>query len=125
VLTVVEGVHTVGSWLGSTAPDAGSGSGSGTSGRSSAEWVPAEVNETGGEGLWLNAGPGTGPQIVVAEGTVVWLYCHVHGPSVEGPYGTTAIWDYVRTPGGRTGYRSDAYLATGSNDPVVPQCTYE
>lgn len=123
VLTVVEGVHTVGSLLGSTASDAGSGSG--TSDHSSAGWVPAEVNGTGGEGLWLDAGPGTDPQIVVPEGTEVWLYCYVEGPSVDGPYGTTSIWNYVWTPGDRTGYMSDAYLATGSHDPVVPHCTYD
>lgn len=122
-LTVVEGVHTVGSLLGSTGSDTGSGSG--TSDHSSAEWVPAEVDGTGGEGLWLNAEPGSGRQITVEEGTEVWLYCHVVGPSVDGPYGTTSIWNYVWTTGDRTGYMSDAYLATGSDDPVVPHSTYD
>jgi len=122
VLTVVDGVYTVGSWVGSAAPAAGSESG--TSDHSSVEWVPAEVNETGGEGLWLNTGPGSGRKIKVEEGTEVWLYCYADGPSVKGPNGTTSIWNYVWTPGGHTGFMADAYLATGSSGPVVPECTF-
>ena len=61
---------------------------------------------------------------MVAEGTEVWLYCYVDGPSIDGPFGTTSIWNYVWTPGGHTGFMADAYLATGSSGPVVPECTF-
>jgi hypothetical protein len=122
VLTVVDGVYTVANFFGSmTSTD---GSESTTSDGTSADWVAASVVDTEG-GLWLNAGPGTDPPFVVAEGTQVWLYCYVDGPYVDGPYGTTSIWNFTSTPSGHTGFMSDAYLATGSNDPVVPECTFE
>jgi hypothetical protein len=85
--------------------------------------VPAQVFGTDGEGLWLLGQPGADQDRVVPEGTVVTLYCYVEGESIDGPTGTTGIWDYAVTPDGAEGFMSDAYLDTGTFDPVVPECS--
>ncbi|WP_344337641.1 hypothetical protein [Kitasatospora putterlickiae] len=60
------------------------------------------------------------------------VFCRLSGPSVTGPWGGSAIWDRVgfyEWPGAG-GYGStvrtlavpDAWVYTGSNNPVVPHC---
>ena len=75
--------------------------------------------------------------IAVAATALVWpgvyIECYLTGVSVTGPNGPTTIWDVVgmyQTPGGPLAaytpgpfvVPSDAWIYTGSNDPVVPHC---
>lgn len=91
-------------------------------------------------GLRARSHSGTGfvtstePVITVYPfGTKVYLTCYLTGVSVTGPNGPTTIWDAVgmyQTPGGPlVSYTpgpfvvsSDAWIYTGSNNPVVPHC---
>ncbi|WEO77493.1 peptidoglycan DD-metalloendopeptidase family protein [Cryobacterium sp. SO2] len=51
-------------------------------------------------------------------GAAVGLNCYQSGGAVKGPYGTSTIWYSI--DGG--GWVTDAYLETGSNNPVTPKC---
>ncbi|PRX49345.1 uncharacterized protein YraI [Prauserella shujinwangii] len=55
----------------------------------------------------------------VANGTTVSIDCQTTGTPVSGTYGTTTLWDYVPSLGG---YVSDAYMYTGSDGQVAPDC---
>ena len=46
------------------------------------------------------------------------IACYVDGQAITGPYGTTTIWDLADDGY----YYTDAWLYTGSNNPVVPHC---
>ncbi|MFC4334552.1 peptidoglycan DD-metalloendopeptidase family protein [Salininema proteolyticum] len=66
-------------------------------------------------------GPGASSGIVrtVSHGQQVPLACHVRGEAMEGPWGNTSdIWNRLEDGS----YVSDAWMDTGSNDPVVPAC---
>jgi hypothetical protein len=81
-------------------------------------------------------GPVTGTEPILGTypfGTKVYIYCYLTGASVTGPNGPTTIWDAVsefQPPGGAMNaygpgpfaVSSDAWIYTGSNDPVVPHC---
>lgn len=61
----------------------------------------------------------------LAPGTALHIVCQRWGQPVSGPYGTTALWDYVVVNvNGRTyeGYATDAYIYTGSNGFVAEVC---
>lgn len=58
----------------------------------------------------------------VASGEKVYVYCYGTGQTVTGKYGTSNIWDYVKTSSGKLGMISDTYIYTGSDKPVVPDC---
>ena len=75
---------------------------------------------TGGWSLNVRSGPHTGATVVgsLADRSTVGLSCYVYGDTVSGPYNTTSLW--YRVDGG--GYVTDAYILTGSNDPVTPAC---
>lgn len=75
---------------------------------------------TAGSPLTVRSGPGTGYAAVgtVADGTVVTIYCQTTGTTVTGTYGTSNIWDRIGT--GR--YVADAYVYTGSDGRVAPEC---
>ena len=53
----------------------------------------------------------------IAEGTAVTITCQTNGSTVDGKYGTSDIWDKVGD-----GYISDAYVYTGSDGRVAPDC---
>jgi hypothetical protein len=74
-------------------------------------------------------------RIVYPFGTKVYIDCYLDGVTVTGPNGPTTIWDAVgtyQTPGGPVltfadgggvfVVSSDAWIYTGSNNPVVPHC---
>ncbi|MCM3882218.1 hypothetical protein [Frankia sp. R82] len=85
--------------------------------------IQAPVSWTGGAGLWLNSGPGSGKLLVVIpEQTMLTIGCQVRGPAVTGPYGRTDLWDYVTTPDGHQGFASDAFIFTNTSDQVAPAC---
>lgn len=68
----------------------------------------------------VRSGPGTTYSVLrtVSDGTVIQIACTARGTSVTGPLGTTDLWD--RMPDG--GYISDAFVDTGTSDPVAPPC---
>jgi surface antigen len=76
--------------------------------------------KTSGTSLSVRKGPGTGYAKVgtLAKGTKVNIICQTTGSSVKGTYGTSNIWDKIGT--GR--FISDAYVYTGSDGRVAPQC---
>ncbi|MEV5712317.1 hypothetical protein AB0L41_00380 [Amycolatopsis mediterranei] len=53
----------------------------------------------------------------IADGTAVTISCQTNGSTVDGKYGTSDIWDKVGN-----GYLSDAYVYTGSDGRVAPDC---
>lgn len=79
---------------------------------------PGRVN-TSGAPLTVRKGPGTGYAAVgsLADGTHITIRCQKSGQKVTGTYGTTAIWDKIGS-----GYISDAYVYTGSDGRVAPNC---
>ncbi|MEQ9078363.1 MAG: peptidoglycan DD-metalloendopeptidase family protein [Sandaracinaceae bacterium] len=90
----------------------GGGGGGGTTGH------PGRVN-TAGAPLTVRSGPGTGYRAVgsVRDGARVRIRCQKIGQRIRGTYGTTRIWDFIGS-----GYVSDAYVYTGSDGRVAPDC---
>ena len=86
-----------------------SGSGGGVVGR---------VN-TAGAPLTIRSGASTNAAAVgsVADGAQVTITCQKRGERVNGTYGSSTLWDKV---GG--GYIADAYVSTGSDGQVAPDC---
>ncbi len=76
--------------------------------------------KTSAASLSVRKGPGTsyGKVGTVAKGTKVNISCQTTGSSVKGTYGTSNIWDKIGT--GR--FVSDAYIYTGSDGRVAPNC---
>jgi uncharacterized protein YraI len=79
------------------------------------------VHTDSGVAVTVRATPSTGASAVgsVADGTAVTIDCQASGETVTGKYGTTDIWDHVPASGG---YVTDAYVYTGSNGRVAPDC---
>jgi uncharacterized protein YraI len=68
----------------------------------------------------------TSGRILIGSGIDITISCYVTGQSVTGPYGSENVWDLVS--GGPAGVETgafvpDAQIYTGSNSPVVPQCS--
>jgi uncharacterized protein YraI len=68
----------------------------------------------------LRSGPGTSyPRVgTLSGGQRIAIACTVTGETVQGPYGPTSVWDYVHLEA----YVSDAYVYTGTSQPVGPPC---
>ncbi|AEG43977.1 SH3 domain-containing protein [Isoptericola variabilis] len=81
---------------------------------------PTGVVRTGGDPLTVRSGPTTAspPVGLAGEGTQVVVECTVRGQWVRGHLGTTNLWNRI----GPGHYVSDAYLRTGTGDPVAPAC---
>ncbi|GAA4203329.1 SH3 domain-containing protein [Actinocatenispora rupis] len=79
------------------------------------------VKTTSGASLNVRSGPHTSSTVVgsVANGATVTITCQTQGDSVSGTYGTTTLWDKITSP---AGYVSDAYVYTGSDQQVAPNC---
>lgn len=73
--------------------------------------------------LHLRSGPDTSAASLacIPKGTSVTIYCTTSGPAQTGPYGTSSVWDRT-VYGGATGYVSDAWVYTGTNNPVAGAC---
>ena len=71
--------------------------------------------------LNVRSGPGTSYSVVrvLPEGSKVPIYCQTPGTSVNGPYGTSNIWDNISN----SQYISDAYVLTGSDGYVADRCS--
>ena len=80
--------------------------------------VVGRVN-TSGAALTKRAGASTSTAAVgsVADGATVTISCQKRGQSVTGTYGTSTLWDQI---GG--GFVADAYVSTGSDGQVAPNC---
>jgi len=80
------------------------------------------VNTTGSPGpaLTVRAEPTSRSAAVGhrADGATVTIVCQTYGQQVTGTYGTTNLWDQVKSGG----YVSDAYIRTGSDGLVAPLC---
>lgn len=53
-----------------------------------------------------------------ADGARVTIVCQTHGQTVSGTYGTSKVWDKIKSGG----YLSDALIKTGSDGLVAPLC---
>jgi uncharacterized protein YraI len=77
------------------------------------------VHTDSGAPLNVRSGPHTSSSVVgsVASGATVTITCQTYGDTVTGKYGTSNIWDKISS-----GYVSDTYVYTGSDDLVAPLC---
>jgi len=77
------------------------------------------VHTDSGAALTVRATASTSAASVgtIADGTAVTITCQTNGSTVDGKYGTSDIWDKVGD-----GYISDAYVYTGSDGRVAPDC---
>lgn len=77
------------------------------------------VVNTAGSPLTIRSGPSTSYAAVgsVADGATVSIRCQTRGQTITGTYGTTSLWDHIGT-----GYVSDAYVYTGSDGQIAPNC---
>jgi hypothetical protein len=69
------------------------------------------------------------------QNTQVHILCVFTGPAETGPFGPTTVWDaidYFQEPGGTLTFyspippyavSSDAWINTGTNNPVAPPCS--
>lgn len=80
--------------------------------------VIGRVN-TAGAPLTIRAGASSNTSALgsVSDGAHVTIKCQKRGQSITGTYGTSTLWDKIGT-----GYISDAYVSTGSDGQVAPDC---
>ncbi|MET7389721.1 hypothetical protein ACFYPT_21725 [Streptomyces sp. NPDC005529] len=74
-----------------------------------------------GASVNVRSGPGTHYPVVrtIPAGQSVPIRCQCQGESVSGYYGTSTIWDNIAN----AQFVSDAYVHTGSDGYVAPQCS--
>ncbi|MGX2996547.1 SH3 domain-containing protein [Streptomyces sp. JNUCC 64] len=83
------------------------------SARATTYLVVATVNARSGPGLSY-------PVVVqIPGGTRVAISCQKRGTTITGPLGTTNVWNKV----GSGRYVSDAYVQTGSDGFIRPECS--
>ncbi len=72
-------------------------------------------------GVSVRSEPSLSSTIVgsIAENGRVTIICTARGDWVEGFSGSTNLWNRLEEP---AGFASDAFINTGSNDPVAPTC---
>lgn len=80
--------------------------------------VTGRIN-TAGARLTVRAGASTSTAAIgsVGDGVFVTIQCQKNGQSVNGTYGTSALWDDIGQ-----GFVADAYVSTGSDGRVAPPC---
>lgn len=73
--------------------------------------------------LNLRTSPATSASVLtcVPYNTSVTIDCTATGTWITGPYGPTSLWDHIRYGGG-SGFVTDAYVYTGTNNPVAGTC---
>jgi LasA protease len=78
------------------------------------------VNVGSGNTLALRSGPSTSHTRIGSKnhGEVVRIQCTGRGQMMTGTLGTTDLWDRLDTGE----WASDAYIDTGTNEPVAPDC---
>lgn len=77
------------------------------------------VHTDSGVSVTVRSGPHVSSSAVgsVASGASVTITCQTYGDTVTGKYGTSNIWDKIST-----GYITDTYVYTGSDDLIAPLC---
>lgn len=95
------------------------GGGGGGGGGDTTSGASGRVDTPSGVPLTIRSGPGTGYAAIgtVADGTRVSIKCQQVGQKVTGTFGTSSLWDKIGT-----GYVSDAYVYTGVDGRVAPDC---
>ena len=90
----------------------GGGGGGGTTGN-------ARIDTPSGVNLTIRSGPGTSFAAIgsVADGARVTVSCQKNGQKVTGTFGTSTLWDKIGS-----GYVADAYVYTGTDGRVAPNC---
>jgi hypothetical protein len=75
--------------------------------------------DTSGAPLTIRSGPGILFKSIgsVPDGAHVSIKCQESGSNVTGTFGTTRLWDKIGT-----GFISDAYVFTGADGRVAPDC---
>jgi hypothetical protein len=58
----------------------------------------------------------------IAGGAAVTIWCQTTGPSVNGIWGPTNIWDRITSGAEYPEFVSDGFVYTGSNGFVAPHC---
>jgi surface antigen len=78
------------------------------------------VDVAEGHRLSVRRRPTTGARVVrrLKDGARVVISCQATGATVTGTFGTTSTWDKLA----RGGYVSDAYVYTGTDGRVAPDC---
>jgi uncharacterized protein YraI len=78
----------------------------------------ARIN-TSGASLTVRQGASTATEAIgsIADGANVTIVCQQVGQSVTGTYGTSKLWDKIGA-----GFVADAYVTTGSDGRVAPDC---
>ncbi|WP_406832584.1 NlpC/P60 family protein [Pedococcus sp. KACC 23699] len=84
-----------------------------------ADTATGQVNTTGAA-LKVRSAPTTASSVVGtrADGARVTIVCQTYGQTVSGTYGTSKVWDKIKSGG----YVSDAFIKTGSDGLVAPLC---
>jgi GH24 family phage-related lysozyme (muramidase) len=81
---------------------------------------------TNGAPLRAHNSPDTTSKVTATlpNGTRISITCQTTGPKVIGTFGTSTLWDRAVTSDGKTlGFVSDAYVRTGSDGRVAPECS--
>ncbi len=101
-----------------TSNNCSSGGGDGGGGGGTTDGGTGRI-DTSGAPLTIRSGPGTGYKGIgtVADGARVTIRCQQTGTRVSGTFGTSNLWDKIGT-----GYVSDAYVYTGKDGRVAPDC---
>jgi len=80
--------------------------------------VVGRVNTGGGDlAVHADASNASATVSTVADGSQITITCQKAGESVAGTYGTSTLWDKVGA-----GFVSDAFVSTGSDGQVAPDC---
>lgn len=74
--------------------------------------------------LNLRTGPSASYALIgcIPVNTYISIDCTINGSAVTGPYGTTTLWDHTAYAG-KSGYVSDAWVYTGTANPVAGTCS--
>lgn len=78
------------------------------------------VDVAPGHKLAVRSAPDSGAGVLrrLRDGRGVLIRCQTTGSTVTGTYGTSSTWDKLK----KGGYVSDAYINTGSDGRVAPDC---
>jgi len=93
--------------------------GGGGGGGDTSDGAFGRIDTPSGIALTIRSGPGTSYKAIgsVADGARVSIRCQQTGTRVTGTFGTSNLWDKIGT-----GYVSDAYVYTGKDGRVAPDC---
>ena len=83
-------------------------------------YAPGTVDVKPGKRLAVRSAPSSDSAVRrrLADGSHVRIKCQTTGNTVTGTFGTSNIWDKLA----KGGYVSDAYISTGSDGRVAPDC---